>query len=159
MLLVLFTHWSVNVKCAVAFRASANVQRATHCKVGVVAPNALPLLAVVLGSHVHTRQQAAATLCQVGELRRPCLPQTALREACAEQVTPADFTGRKEVVPLQRRSGERGEQELSFEFRKQRFCYDAQEDAFHKLKYPVQARLLRSVPWLTLRGPACRHRR
>jgi len=57
-------------------------------------------------------------------------------------VTPADFTGRKEVVPLQRRAGERGDAELSFEFRKQRFCYDGQADAFHKLKYPTQARAL-----------------
>ena len=56
------------------------------------------------------------------------------------QVTPADFTGRKEVVPLQRRAGEKGDSELSFEFRKQRFCYDTQQGAFNKLKYPTQAR-------------------
>ena len=57
------------------------------------------------------------------------------------QVTPADFTGRKEVVPLQRRAGEKGDSELNFEFRKQRFCYDVQQGAFHKLKYPTQARV------------------
>ncbi len=46
VLLVLFTHWSVNVKCAVAFRACGNVQRATHCKVGALgAATALPVLA------------------------------------------------------------------------------------------------------------------
>jgi len=46
VLLVLFTHWSVNVKCAVAFRACGNVQRATHCKVGALgAAAALPVLA------------------------------------------------------------------------------------------------------------------
>jgi len=80
-------------------------------------------------------------------------------------VTPADFTGRKEVVPLQRRAGERGDAELSFEFRKQRFCYDDQADAFHKLKYPTQARrrLVRRSRCtralsLRLRGPARRHR-
>ena len=33
ILLVLFTHWSVDVKCAVAFRVCSNVHRATHCKV------------------------------------------------------------------------------------------------------------------------------
>ena len=45
------------------------------------------------------------------------------------------------MVPLQRRAGEHGEAELSFEFRKMRFCYDAEQAAFHKLKYPTQARL------------------
>ena len=33
ILLVLFTHWSVDVKCAVAFRACSDMQQATHCKV------------------------------------------------------------------------------------------------------------------------------
>ena len=33
VLLVLFTHWSVDVKCAVAFRVCSDVHRATHCKV------------------------------------------------------------------------------------------------------------------------------
>lgn len=45
------------------------------------------------------------------------------------------------MVPLQRRAGEHGEAELSFEFRKMRFCYEAEQAAFHKLKYPTQARL------------------
>jgi hypothetical protein len=55
-------------------------------------------------------------------------------------VTPADFTGRTEVVPLQRRAGERGGAEPGFQFREQRFRYDGPADAFHKLKYPTQAR-------------------
>ena len=37
LLLVLFTHWSVDVKCAVAFRVCSDVHRATHCKVYAVA--------------------------------------------------------------------------------------------------------------------------
>ena len=55
------------------------------------------------------------------------------------QVTAADFTGKTEIVPLERRRPEDDRTEHSFEFRKQRFCYDPDAHAFQKLPYPVQA--------------------
>ena len=84
VLLVLFTHWSVNVKCAVAFRACGNVQRATHCKVGALgAAAALPPCRCSLpGTHGDVRRGAAATHrkagCKVAPRRR-CRPATCLR--------------------------------------------------------------------------------
>ena len=54
------------------------------------------------------------------------------------QVTAADFTGKKEIVPLDRKKLEDGQLEISFEFRKQRFHYDPEKDLFEKLAYPVQ---------------------
>ena len=62
-------------------------------------------------------------------------------EAAGIQVTAADFTGKTEIVALERRALEDEEPELSFEFRKQRFCYDAAASSFHKLPYPVQVRV------------------
>jgi cation-transporting ATPase 13A1 len=57
------------------------------------------------------------------------------------QVTAADFTGKTEIVPLERRRPEDDRIEHSFEFRKQRFCYDPDAHAFQKLPYPVQVTL------------------
>ena len=57
--------------------------------------------------------------------------------ACA-QVTAADFTGNTEIVALERRRLEDDQVEHSFEFRKQRFCYDRDAHAFQKLPFPVQ---------------------
>ena len=54
------------------------------------------------------------------------------------QVTATDFTGKTEIVPLERRKLEDEEIELSFDFRKQRFCYDPVANSFDKLAYPVQ---------------------
>ncbi|CAL8460618.1 g147 [Coccomyxa elongata] len=54
------------------------------------------------------------------------------------KVTAADFTGKKEIVFLDRKKLEDGQLEISFEFRKQRFHYVSEKDLFEKLAYPVQ---------------------
>lgn len=56
------------------------------------------------------------------------------------QVTSADYTGTKEIVPLQRRAIQELGSELSFEFRKQRFCWEEEGRCFEKLRYPTQVR-------------------
>jgi cation-transporting ATPase 13A1 len=59
-------------------------------------------------------------------------------------VTPAKFSGSKEIVPLhiQRNvasSSAAGEnEEIYFDFRKQRFIYSAEKDNFLKLRYPTK---------------------
>ena len=53
------------------------------------------------------------------------------------QVRSADHTGRHEVVRLEVREFE-AEAECSFEFRKQRFCWDAEDNGFHKLRCPTK---------------------
>ena len=53
------------------------------------------------------------------------------------QVKSADHTGKQEVVRLEIRDFE-AEAECSFEFRKQRFCWDAQDNCFHKLRSPTK---------------------
>lgn len=65
-------------------------------------------------------------------------------------MTAADFTGKTEIVALERRTLEDEEPEVSFEFRKQRFCHDAAANSFHKLPYPVQVLLASNMhvgPW------------
>lgn len=57
-----------------------------------------------------------------------------------DQVTAADFTGKKEIIFLDRKTLEDGQLEISFEFRKQRFHYISEKDLFEKLAYPVQVR-------------------
>ena len=54
------------------------------------------------------------------------------------QVTAADYTGLKEVVLLQRRNLDDKVTETSFEFRKQRFCWDEEQRHFAKLKFPTR---------------------
>jgi len=54
----------------------------------------------------------------------------------------ADFTKKKEIVVLDRRKVEHDQLEISFEFRKQRFHYDAETNTFDKLAYPVQVLFL-----------------
>ena len=54
------------------------------------------------------------------------------------QVTPVDFAGTKELVVIDHRKSEAGEDLLGFEYRKQRFCYDSQAGAFTRLKYPAE---------------------
>ncbi|KAL6610003.1 hypothetical protein ACP70R_039972 [Stipagrostis hirtigluma subsp. patula] len=67
-----------------------------------------------------------------------------IRAANACKVTPAKFSGSKEVVPLhiQRTvasSSAAGEtEEIYFDFRKQRFIYSAEKDNFLKLRYPTK---------------------
>ena len=65
------------------------------------------------------------------------------------QVRSADHTGRQEVVRLEVREFET-EAECSFEFRKQRFCWDAEDNGFHKLRCPTKVWLsssqMRGVP-------------
>ncbi|CAN6346903.1 unnamed protein product [Urochloa humidicola] len=64
--------------------------------------------------------------------------------ANACKVTPAKFSGSKEIVPLhiQRHvasSSAAGEaEEIYFDFRKQRFIYSAEKDNFLKLRYPTK---------------------
>ena len=61
------------------------------------------------------------------------------------QVTAADYTGITDIVPLQRRTLEEQMTEISFEFRKQRFCWDAEARHFEKLQYPTQVKHKRSA--------------
>ncbi|OEL17438.1 putative manganese-transporting ATPase PDR2 [Dichanthelium oligosanthes] len=64
--------------------------------------------------------------------------------ANACKVTPAKFSGSKEIVPLHIRknvasSSTAGEtEEIYFDFRKQRFIYSAEKDNFLKLRYPTK---------------------
>ncbi|ESQ47010.1 hypothetical protein EUTSA_v10027626mg [Eutrema salsugineum] len=58
---------------------------------------------------------------------------TSINQADACKVTPAKFSGPKQVVPLHSRS-----QEIFFDFRKQRFVYSKELDAFSKLPYPTK---------------------
>ncbi len=51
-------------------------------------------------------------------------------------MTPAEFTGHKEVVRLDRVRLEDGTVEINFEFRKQRYCYDSTEHSFERLRFP-----------------------
>ena len=48
------------------------------------------------------------------------------------------FTGKKEIVCLERRGIEEGVSILSFEFRKQLFEYDEATNTFSKLKFPTE---------------------
>ncbi|KAK3138820.1 hypothetical protein QOZ80_5AG0373800 [Eleusine coracana subsp. coracana] len=67
-----------------------------------------------------------------------------IRAANSCKVTPAKFSGSKEIVPLhiQRAvasSSTAGEpEEIYFDFRKQRFIYSAEKDNFFKLRYPTK---------------------
>lgn len=79
------------------------------------------------------------------------------------QVLPGTFAGKKAIVELQRRvlvryqaapisqppywqhmrhamqgDGAAAEEEVSFEFHRQRFCYDPSSNSFEKLKYPTR---------------------
>ncbi|KAG2488279.1 hypothetical protein HYH03_013129 [Edaphochlamys debaryana] len=54
-------------------------------------------------------------------------------------VVPVRFNGKKELVPLDRRPVKEGlleVEELSFDFRRQRFVYDKERHAFEKLRFP-----------------------
>ncbi|KAG8085521.1 hypothetical protein GUJ93_ZPchr0010g7234 [Zizania palustris] len=67
-----------------------------------------------------------------------------IRAANACKVTPAMFSGSKEIVPLHIQktvasSSATGEvEEIYFDFRKQRFIYSSEEDTFFKLRYPTK---------------------
>ncbi|EEC79200.1 hypothetical protein OsI_19908 [Oryza sativa Indica Group] len=67
-----------------------------------------------------------------------------IRAANSCKVTPAKFSGSKEIVPLHIQktvasSSAAGEtEEIYFDFRKQRFIYSSQEDNFFKLRYPTK---------------------
>ncbi|KAF2308736.1 hypothetical protein GH714_014965 [Hevea brasiliensis] len=65
-----------------------------------------------------------------------------LADAC--KITPAKFSGSKEVVPLHFRKQLEGSsslgdrEEIYFDFRKQRFIYSKEEETFCKLPYPTK---------------------
>uniref|UniRef100_A0A0A9CI02 P5A-ATPase transmembrane helical hairpin domain-containing protein n=1 Tax=Arundo donax TaxID=35708 RepID=A0A0A9CI02_ARUDO len=67
-----------------------------------------------------------------------------IHAANACKVTPAKFSGSKEIVPLHIQktvasSSAAGEtEEIYFDFRKQRFIYSAEKDNFFKLRYPTK---------------------
>lgn len=66
-----------------------------------------------------------------------------LNTATAIKVVPAKFAGGTEIVPLTKRlishpSGSGTQLDVTFEFRKQLFVYNAETNAFEKLKYPVK---------------------
>ncbi|CAH8303974.1 unnamed protein product [Eruca vesicaria subsp. sativa] len=67
-----------------------------------------------------------------------------INQADACKVTPAKFSGAKEVVPLHFRSQMTGSsssgemEEIFFDFRKQRFMYSKELGAFSKLPYPTK---------------------
>ncbi|KAK9845150.1 hypothetical protein WJX84_012056 [Apatococcus fuscideae] len=60
-----------------------------------------------------------------------------LHDASHCQVNPAAFSGAKEIVLLQRRQLDE-EAELSFLYRKQRYCWNSEAKQFERLKYPVE---------------------
>uniref|UniRef100_A0A0E0L2C5 Cation-transporting ATPase n=2 Tax=Oryza punctata TaxID=4537 RepID=A0A0E0L2C5_ORYPU len=67
-----------------------------------------------------------------------------IRAANSCKVTPAKFSGSKEIVPLHIQktvasSSASGEtEEIYFDFRKQRFIYSSEKDNFFKLRYPTK---------------------
>ncbi|KAL1201130.1 putative manganese-transporting ATPase PDR2 [Cardamine amara subsp. amara] len=67
-----------------------------------------------------------------------------INQADACKVTPAKFSGSKEVVPLHFRSQVTGSassgdtEEIFFDFRKQRFIYSKESGVFSKLPYPTK---------------------
>ncbi|CAD6341162.1 unnamed protein product, partial [Miscanthus lutarioriparius] len=67
-----------------------------------------------------------------------------IRAANACKVTPAKFSGSKEIVPLHIQrvvasTSAAGEtEEIYFDFRKQRFIFSAEKDNFFKLRYPTK---------------------
>jgi len=64
------------------------------------------------------------------------------RKSSCLQVTPAEFTGHKEVVGLDRARLEDGRVEINFEFRKQRYCYDPAGHSFERLHFPDKVTFL-----------------
>ncbi|XP_052188572.1 probable manganese-transporting ATPase PDR2 [Diospyros lotus] len=64
---------------------------------------------------------------------------TDIHHADACKITPAKFCGSKEVVPLHSRKlagSSLAEEEIYFDFRKQRFIYSKEKETFSKLPYP-----------------------
>ncbi|XP_021888324.1 probable manganese-transporting ATPase PDR2 [Carica papaya] len=67
-----------------------------------------------------------------------------IHHADACKITPAKFSGSKEVVPLHFRNQVAGSssvvdiQEIYFDFRKQCFIYSKEDGTFHKLPYPTK---------------------
>lgn len=69
-----------------------------------------------------------------------------VRTADACKITPAKFSGSKEIVPLQAwrpvagslTSSTGNNDEIYFEFRKQHFIFSAEKDTFCKLRYPTK---------------------
>lgn len=52
------------------------------------------------------------------------------------QVTPAEFTGHKEIVRVDHHRSAAGDTEISFEFRKQRYCFSPERNSFDRLQFP-----------------------
>lgn len=129
ILLWLFGIWMINVKSLVEFQSCPSPDKATHCKV----EHTINMLATSRATryfHFSYSPSHAA----IGEGLH-------IDDMHAYgQVTAADFTGKKEIVPLERKKLEDGQLEISFEFRKQSFHYDPEKDVFEKLAYPVQVR-------------------
>lgn len=67
-----------------------------------------------------------------------------IRSADSCKITPAKFSGSKEVVPLHIRERGAGSsssgdlEEIYFDFRKQRFIYSKEKETFSKLPYPTK---------------------
>jgi hypothetical protein len=75
----------------------------------------------------------------------PLLFRSSRDPLTVSQVTPAEFTGHKEVVKLERARLEDGEIEINFEFRKQRYCYSPSDHSFERLRFPDKVNALQST--------------
>lgn len=58
------------------------------------------------------------------------------------QVIPAEFVGKKEIVPVKVRSLDDNDNVVAFKYRRQTFLYNAELGCFDKLKYPTSVRSL-----------------
>ncbi|XP_062179368.1 probable manganese-transporting ATPase PDR2 isoform X1 [Phragmites australis] len=122
ILAFLFTAWSVDFRAFVGYSKASRLSTlnpsSQHCLGGLVFRAERLSLASVQVKVIH-----ASNACKV---------------------TPAKFSGSKEIVPLhiQRTvasSSAAGEtEEIYFDFRKQRFIYSAEKDNFLKLRYPTK---------------------
>ncbi|XP_048327551.1 probable manganese-transporting ATPase PDR2 isoform X2 [Ziziphus jujuba] len=101
--------------------------------------------AIVLGGFVALH--ILVRLFTVWSVDFKCLVQYAkvndIHQADVCKVTPAKFSGSKEVVPLYFRkladsSGLTDTEEIYFDFRKQRFIYSKEKNTFCKLPYPTK---------------------
>ncbi|XP_021755121.1 probable manganese-transporting ATPase PDR2 [Chenopodium quinoa] len=63
-----------------------------------------------------------------------------IHQADSCKITPAKFCGSKEIVPLEfrKQAGSTEDEEIFFDFRKQRFIYSKEKETFYKLPFPTK---------------------
>lgn len=123
ILVHLFTIWSVDVKCFVAFRQVSRLEDATLVKV-------VPHAFVGTKEVVPIETKTVVRLGLRKELRSLTFANSVLKHASFTESTPS--------LPLSDPSIQAGEPHVSFAFRKLRFIWDQGAGAFRKLQYPTR---------------------